>query len=334
MDKPIPYPVIRATPGFFRFVMISGWMLCLGALGCNEDVSSPQRAGPGVPSGAQDEADPTPSGEIRQSMATHFDDIGFPAGGCGVPHDALESVYFVALNVQNTANDYTTHLPRPIPAADPTGEYQNGRNCGRWVRVAIGDFCTGVNSGAPGKEFCAGGSWTADEFNGATQDLLVTDSCQDGNRWCRDDRFHLDLATASLTRFTKDGVRLEQLPARWNNRKISWQYIEAPGYAGDIAIGFRNDATRYWPAIVFTQLKNGIHGVEMDTNGTWQKLTMISDNGQVYELKPTADNRYRIRLTDASDRLIHDGRVYEFAFPAECGERCQAVYTQVSYTTN
>ncbi len=326
---------LHPAPGHARgllFVVVAAWLSGLAALGCGEEISAqPPPPGTEQPGTQPEGPPPEATGALRQSMATHFDDIGYPAGGCGVPRDALESVYFVALNVQNTENDYDSHLARPVQSAEETGEFQNGRNCGRWVRVSIGDFCSGVNSGEPGSEFCAGGSWTADEFNGATQALLVTDSCQDGNRWCRDDRFHLDLATASLSRFAKDGIQQETLPKRWNNRKISWQYIEAPGYQGDIEIGFRHDATRAWPAIVITHLKNGIHGVEMEVNGAWQKLTMVGDNGQVYELKPTPDGRYRIRVIDSNDELINDGRVYEFAFPQECAERCLVPYTRVSY---
>ena len=31
--------------------------------------------------------------------------------------------------------------------------YDNGLNCGRWVKVTIGNYCTGVNDGAPGQPF-------------------------------------------------------------------------------------------------------------------------------------------------------------------------------------
>ena len=27
--------------------------------------------------------------------------------------------------------------------------FDNGLNCGRWVQVTIGNYCTGVNDGAP-----------------------------------------------------------------------------------------------------------------------------------------------------------------------------------------
>ncbi|WP_369622551.1 hypothetical protein, partial [Pseudoalteromonas distincta] len=68
--------------------------------------------------------------------------------------------------------------------------------------------------------------------------MIVADSCQDGNGWCRDDPYHLDLATASLAHFRKDGQTLGSLlPDKWGNRQITWQYIPAPNYQGDIQLG-------------------------------------------------------------------------------------------------
>ena len=58
-----------------------------------------------------------------------------------------------------------------------------------------------MNSGNPGTAWCQGGNWQKDEFSGATLDFIVTDSCQDGNRWCRDDTNHLDLKTEALAKF-------------------------------------------------------------------------------------------------------------------------------------
>ncbi|MBI4511322.1 MAG: hypothetical protein HY698_16940 [Deltaproteobacteria bacterium] len=274
-----------------------------------------------------------PKGEELSAMATHFDGLGKPTGGCGVPEDLLGTPNFVALNVQNTPGDYSTSLPRPIPPASAAfiGEFDNGRNCGRWIRVTIGDYCTAINDGSPGKGFCHGGAadaWQSDEYNGATLDFLVADSCQDGNGWCRDDRYHLDLATSSLDRFQKAGVPVLGLRERWNNRKITWRFIEAPHEQGSIRIGFRNDAQKYWPAIVLSRLANGIHGVESLVDGTWRKATMVGDNGQVYAL-PASPPPYRIRVTDAEDKLVGGSTIFEFDFPPSCGERCTAPVTEV-----
>lgn len=46
------------------------------------------------------------STQAYDAMATHFDGLGAPYGGCGVPQGDLHYPYFVALNVQNTPNDY------------------------------------------------------------------------------------------------------------------------------------------------------------------------------------------------------------------------------------
>ena len=82
--------------------------------------------------------------------ATWFSGLGSPYGGCGLPQADPDSQNFLALNVQNSPGVYT-NLPRPIPAADAAeiGMFDNGLNCGRWVQVTIGNYCTGINDGAP-----------------------------------------------------------------------------------------------------------------------------------------------------------------------------------------
>ena len=99
---------------------------------------------------------PSPvTGNARGSAAW-----GGPYGGCGLPQANLDSQDFLALNVQNSPGVYT-NLPRPIPAADACeiGMFDNGLNCGRWVQVTIGNYCTGINDGAQDEPFCRNGSW-------------------------------------------------------------------------------------------------------------------------------------------------------------------------------
>jgi hypothetical protein len=280
----------------------------------------------------------TPPPPTFTGNATHFDGLGSPFGGCGLPQSALDSQNFVALNVQNTPGDYTTSLARPISAqfAGKIGLFNNGLNCGRWVRVTMGDFCTATNDGAPGKGFCYGtGGLVADQFNGAMLDMVVADSCQDGNGWCRDDPNHLDLATASINQFILNGQPVATLlPNHWNNRQISWQFIPAPNYTGDIKIGFIQGANLFFPAIAITHLQNGIHGVDYFANGAWVAAKMDSDLGQDYIIAPTATNgsSYQIRVHDASGQLINNGRVYLFSFPTSCGQQCGPPFNQVTYT--
>lgn len=269
--------------------------------------------------------------------STYFDALGAPYGGCGLPQSELDTQDFVALNVYDTPRDYAFY-PRPIAPADAArmGIWNNGLNCGRWVRVSIGDFCTGVNDGAANQAFCRNGSWVADAFNGATLDMVVADSCGDANAWCRDDPYHLDLAKPSLSRFTRDGAPVGSLlPNNFNNRRVNWTFIPAPAYSGDIRVGFLQGAQRWWPAISVSHLANGIHGVEYLADGTWRTAQMNGDMGQSYVIGGTTSGgtQFQIRVRDVDDQLINGGRVYDFTLPASCSSQCSAAYTRVEYTT-
>jgi hypothetical protein len=273
--------------------------------------------------------------------ATWFSGLGSPYGGCGLPQANLDSQNFLALNVQNSPGVYT-NLPRPIPAADAAeiGMFDNGLNCGRWVQVTIGNYCTGTNDGAPNAPFCRNGSWVSDQYNGATLNMVVADSCDDGNAWCKDDPYHVDLAQASLNQFVLNGAPVGNMyPGHWNNRQVSWQFIPAPGYTGDIGIGAIQGAQPYWPAIAISHLPNGIHGVRYYANGSWVSATMDSDMGDDYIIGPTtgagtAGTQYEIQVTDASGNLINNGRVYSFTLPSGCASGCGTAYTPISYTTS
>jgi hypothetical protein len=268
--------------------------------------------------------------------ATHFDGLGQPYGGCGMPQAELDSQDFVALNVFNTPGDYAMY-PRPVPPdqAARIGAWNNGHNCGRWVQVTIGDYCTGTNDGAPGQPFCRNGAWTSDAYNGATLTMLVADSCADANAWCRDDPNHLDLVTSSLGRFAKDGTTVTGLADHWNNRHVSWSYVPAPGYTGDIRIGFLQGAQRWWPAVSVSHLPNGVHGVQYLADGTWHDAQTDGDMGQAFILAPTTSGGtdFSIRVKDSSDAYVFGGRVYDFSLPASCSGTCSPAYTGVTYTT-
>ena len=272
--------------------------------------------------------------------ATWFSGLGSPYGGCGLPQSALDTQNFLALNVQNSPGDYT-NLPRPIPAADASeiGMFDNGLNCGRWVQVTIGDNCTGINDGAPNQPFCRNGSWVSDAYNGATLDFVVADSCDDGNAWCKDDPYHVDLAQASLNQFTLNGQAVGNMyPGSWNNRQVSWKFISAPGYTGDIKIGAIQGSQPYWPAIAISHLPDGIHGVQYYANGAWSDATMDSDQGDDYIIAPTtgagtSGSQYEIRVIDASGTLVNNGEVYDFSLPSACSNGCASPYTAISYTT-
>ncbi|NUS16548.1 MAG: cellulose-binding protein [Streptomyces sp.] len=268
--------------------------------------------------------------------ATHFDGLGQPYGGCGMPQSELDLPDFVALNVFNTPGDYTMYQ-RPVPASQSSiiGAWNNGHNCGRYVQVTIGDYCTGTNDGAANQPFCRNGSWVSDQYNGATLTMLVADSCADPNAWCRDDPNHLDLDTASLGHFTQNGSTVSGLADRWNNRHVSWHYVSAPNYTGDIKIGFLQGAQRYWGAISVSHLPNGVHGVEYYSAGAWHDAQMNGDMGQSFILDPitSGGTDFRIRVRDVTDGYVFGGRTYDFSLPASCSGQCSAAYTGVSYTT-
>jgi hypothetical protein len=269
--------------------------------------------------------------------ATWFTGLGSPYGGCGLPQSALDSQNFVALNVFNTPGDYGSY-PRPIPPSqsDIIGAFDNGLNCGRYVQVTIGDYCTGVNDGAQNEPFCRNGDWVSDQYDGATLTMIVADSCGDSNAWCRDDPYHLDLAQGSLNQFELNGAPVgDMYPDHWNNRHISWQFVPAPDYTGDINIGFIQGAQRYWGAVAISHLPDGIHGVDYYADGAWHAGTMDSDQGDDYVVSPTTSGGtdFTIRVYDANDQLVNDGRTYSFSLPSDCTNGCSAAYTQVSYTT-
>jgi hypothetical protein len=269
--------------------------------------------------------------------ATHFDGLGSPYGGCGLPQSQLDAQDFVALNVFNTPGDYSMSYPRPLPAslADKMGLWDNGQNCGRFVQVSIGDYCTGTNDGAAGQPFCRNGSWVSDDYNGATLTMVVADSCADPNAWCRDDPYHLDLDTASLGRFQKNGTAVSGLADHWNNRHVSWNFVPAPNYSGDIKIGFLQGAQPYWGAVAISHLANGIHGVQYYSGGGWHDAQMNGDMGESYILSPTTSGgtQFTIRVADITGSYINGGRQYTFSLPSSCtGGGCTAAYTGVSYT--
>ena len=264
---------------------------------------------------------------IYTGVATYFDKLGEPTGGCGIPQRMLETQNFVAMNVLHTPFDYTTHYPRPLTDWNKAGAWANGLNCGRWVRVTIHEACLeGDTSGRPGRQICHGGQWISDQFNGATQDYVVADSCTDMNTFCRDEWGHLDLSASSMDRLRPG------LSSHKSNRKISWHFIDAPGYSGDIKIGFRHNACPYWTPIAINHLPRGIHGVEQQMNGVWSPLKMDSDMGQSYLLMQTPGNFYRIRIHDVYDQLLGGGRVYQISLPSDCLNGCKSDYTAVDYT--
>jgi hypothetical protein len=269
--------------------------------------------------------------------ATWFDALGSPYGGCGLPQANLDSPHFIALNVFNTPKDYTMYT-RPLPEGDAKlGLWNNGHNCGRFVQVTIGDYCTGTNDGAANSSFCRNGSWVADKYNGATLTMIVADSCADPNGWCRDDPYHIDLAKPSINQFVLNGAKTTDLLDHWNNRHVSWKFIDAPNYTGDIKIGWLQSAQVWWPAIAVSHLANGIRGVEYRQDNKWVSAKMNGDMGESFIIGGTANGAatFQIRVRDVNNQLINNGRIYSFTITSACGSgSCSGAYTPTTYTTS
>lgn len=271
-----------------------------------------------------------------KDVSTHFDGMGTPYGGCGTPERLLECPYFVALNVYDTPGEYLTYWKRPLSGGDLThmGEFKNGENCGRWVNVTIDAFCQGgINDGVPGHQVCQGGTWVDDKFSGASLNMIVADACGDGVVWCRDRKYHLDLSTNSLSHFAKNGVEVgDMMPDQFNNRMISWRYIKAPNYQGDVKIYWLEKAQQYWPCLMIMNLENGIIGVEQKVNGNWIPAERNSDMGQSFILKDQ-NPPFVIRLIDADKKYVKNAREYTVVMPPECKSGCTGDATLSTYTT-
>jgi hypothetical protein len=259
--------------------------------------------------------------------ATYFDNMGIPYGACGLSDATIDSQDYVALNVQNTPGDYRTFLPRPIQDKAKIGLYENGLNCGRWIRVTLGRNCKGdAVDGSPGKAFCSKGTLENTAYTGATLDMIVADSCQDGNSFCRDSYGHLDLHTSSLSNFRLYGKKVDPLKVGWNNPEVTWRFIKAPAYQGDIKIAFVQGSTPLWPTVVISHLENGISVLEVKTQKGWVQAKRQGDNGLIFNLPTDLVRPYTVRAYDYDGQPIKEKKEYRFDFP--CDTRCE-VQTEV-----
>ena len=173
------------------------------------------------------------------------------------------------------------------------------------------------------------------QFPGAELDLVVADSCQDGNAWCRDDPYHLDQAEAALNQYVLNGTTVGDInPTYWNNRQIHWNFELPPDYAGDINIGMLANSTAAWTAISVTHLPNGIHGLQYLLNGVWTTAVNDGDMGEAFLISPTVagGSQYEIQVYDITNTLINNGRIYTFTYPASCGTLYTPAFTPVTYT--
>ena len=297
----------------------------------------------------------------NEGMATHFLGVGFPYGACGVSDEvaategAIDTLTgqgnpfdYVALNVYNTPGDYAsaTH-PLTGPDTVKMGTYRNGLNCGRWIKLSLGDTCDGANDGAINQPFCRGGTgWHSNAYTGAGIYAVVFDQCTDGNAWCRDSKYHLDLHTPILGRLRKDGKLMPPLATPvldangkpvadannpwaidyqvkgFTNPKVVWDFVPAPNYQGEPRFYFSQGSKLYYMRLMVTHLPNGLHGLEQLVGGKWQKASMEGDAGQLWILPDASSAKVTIRLTDAEDQLVMGGRTWTLEYPTSCGTEC------------
>jgi hypothetical protein len=301
-----------------------------------------------------------------EGMATHFLGVGYPYGACGVPDEVAASegaidtltgqanpFDYVALNVYDTPGNYGS-MTHPLVGADTVkmGVYNNGLNCGRWIKLALGDTCDGANDGAAGKPFCRGGSgWHPNAYTGAGIYAVVFDQCTDGNAWCRDSKYHLDLHTPILGRLRKNGALLPPLAtpvldpsgkpkadpnnpwaieyqvSGFTNPKVVWDFVPAPNYQGEPRFHFSQGSKLYYMRLMVTHLPNGLHGVEQLVGNQWKKATMEGDAGQLWILPDPSTTKPQVRLIDAQDKLVMDGRTWTIEYPAACNGDCRTPAT-------
>ena len=132
------------------------------------------------------------------AFTTFFDGCAEEGCGCGIPPELLRDnsgapIPYVALNVQNTPI-HDGPLPRPLAAdSEFKGLYDNGLNCGRWVRITFLEDCVGFGSNAHAEPPSLCGvdpntqnplqNYAPDQWTGTVVYAVVADSCQDNNYW-------------------------------------------------------------------------------------------------------------------------------------------------------
>ena len=288
---------------------------------------------------------PTPPsriGETYEGYGTDFEAFGQPYGGCGVPEDLLfddngNKLPYVALNVQNT-NIAHEVLPRPIQQQTKIGMWDNGKNCGRWVEITVGNDCKGAQMAHEGR-ICVNQDGThgpenynvSDELNGKKIYGIIADSCQDPNYWCRDNVGHIDISTHEINDKLQEWGATR---AQWNNREVTWNFISGPPpeytFEG-VKFAWAENASRYWPALIVYNLENGLARVDVGT--TENRLVparMNSDMGQMWvldnnpEVEETANGgaMFKIRAYDKDRNIIGD---YLLTLPKKCMDGCKKV---------
>lgn len=255
--------------------------------------------------------------------ATYFDGFGIPYGGCGVPQSWLidgggKPLPFVALNTQFSGLDVPSH-EEPIPAS-LIGMFDNGKNCGRWLKIQLKDTCKrGSNTN---ERVCIVGNtdgvsnYEPDADTGKIVYGYVADKCSDTNVWCRLDKYHIDLSAKSISEYIRT----------WGNRLVSWDFIDVTPpvftFDSDVSFGWAADAyLPYYASVIVYNTKNGISRVNVRSkSGSMIAARPNGILGQMWILPweiNTGNSTVTIEVFDISG--VSYG-TWSVNFP--CGDKC------------
>lgn len=225
---------------------------------------------------------------------------------CGVHPDLLvdeagNRIPYVALNVQNT-DIRDEKLARPLgdDQMGNMGMYHDGRNCGRWVSIRFGDACANARNDpfADPPLVCGrdarsdtgvdADALRPDQYTGTEVFAVVADSCQDGNFWCREDPYHLDLSEDLVLRACGGARECA------HTRMLTWNFVDRPPpipyVVAPVSPRFAWHCTSDFPwynVLVVHTLRNGVSAVLVDG------LSAVAnrDNWQQWALPPFSIER-------------------------------------------
>lgn len=283
----------------------------------------------------------TEEARTYQGYGTDFEKLGEPYGGCGVPEALLfddqgKKLPYIALNVQNTPIAESI-LSRPIQDPSKVGLWNNGKNCGRWIEITVGNDCRNASQQAHEGKICVQSNGesgpqfynTQDELNGKMLYGIIADSCQDPNYWCRDSQGHVDISTHELLERLKDWGADR---TKWNNRQVTWKFIKQPPTQFTLKnpkFAWAQNAMPYWPALVIYNVSNGLSRVEIKANDTWIPAKMNSDMGQLWILgskdnsvQTAAGYEFTFRFYDLDENMLGP---YTAILPTDCEKGCKEV---------
>ena len=201
--------------------------------------------------------------------------------------------------------------------------FDNGLNCGRYVQVTVGDYCTGTNDGAQNEPFCRNGSWISRPVQRRHARLRGRRQLRRLQRLVPGRPLPRRPGPGLAQQFVLNGPPVgDMYPTHWNNRQVSWKFVPAPELHRRHQHRSIQGAQAYWSAIAISHLPNGIHGVDYYSAGGWQSAPDEQRHGR--RLHHRADHRVagghpvpdpgRRRL----GQLGQQRRVYSFSLPACC----------------